>query len=123
VGVAQGQVDVAAHVEVVEQRAALRDQAELAVVEGELGGDHLEPGLGQLVALEQHPGERRLAGAGAAQQHHHLTRRQRQRRIVDQHAAVGQDHAQAAHRERAGRGGRSARGGSVGRRLGHRRRR
>jgi len=46
----------------IEQRAALRDQAELIAIELELGGDDLEPGCVELLALEQHARERRLAG-------------------------------------------------------------
>ena len=60
----------AAHVEVIEQRAALRHQAELIAIEHELVGHDLIAGAIELLALEQDPREGRLAGARAAEQHH-----------------------------------------------------
>ncbi len=106
-GVAQRELEVAAHVEVVEQRAALGHEAELIAVERQLGGDHVEPAGLELGALEQHARERGLAGARAAEQDHHLARGDREIHLIDQHAPVGQRDAQAADGE--GGGGHHAR--------------
>ena len=100
-GVAQRELEVAAYVEMVEQRASLRHEPELIAVEHELCSHDLEAGDVELVALEQHARERRLAGARAAEQHDHLARADREIDAVDQHAPVGERHAQPAHRKRA----------------------
>ena len=64
VGVAQRELEVAADVEVIEQRAALRDEPELTAIEGQL---RRRPPRSRRAssssALEQHPRERGLAGA------------------------------------------------------------
>jgi hypothetical protein len=89
-GVAQGELEVAAHVEVIEQRTALRHEPELRAIERELRGHHVEAVVVELVALEQDARERRLAGARAAEQHDHFAGLDREVDAVDQHAPVGE---------------------------------
>src|SRR5205085_10716033 len=89
-GVAQRELEVAVDIEVIEQRAALRHEPELVAIEVELGRDHLEAGGIELVALEQHARERRLAGARAAEQHDDLAGRDLEVDAIDQDATVWQ---------------------------------
>jgi hypothetical protein len=96
----QRDLEVAAHVEVIEQRAALRNQAELAAVEIEVRCHDVEAGGIELFALEQDARERRLAGARATEQHDDLAFPDIEIDAVDQHAAVGERHLKLAHRQR-----------------------
>ena len=79
--------------EVVSARVVRRrgsfDEAELVAIEIELRGDDVEPGIVQLVALEQHARERRLARAGSPEQHDDFTFADVEIDAVDQHAPVG----------------------------------
>jgi hypothetical protein len=97
---AQRERNIPADVEVIEQRAALRDQAELTAIEIELGGDDLEARCHELGALEQHARERGLAGARAAEQDDDLARCDVEIDAVDQRAPVGEHDAEPAHPER-----------------------
>jgi hypothetical protein len=103
--VALGQLDVAAHVQVIEQRAALRDETEIGALEGELSAHHLESAPFQLVPLEEQPCERGLTGATAAQEHHHLSRNDLEGEVLDQHPAIGEHDAKPARQEAGHHGG------------------
>jgi hypothetical protein len=83
----------------IEQRATLRNQAELVVIEREFGRLDMKSGIVELGAFEQHPREGRLAGAGATEDHRDFARCQRQRQVVDQHPTVGQLDPQPPHLE------------------------
>ena len=98
-GVAKRELEVPAHVEVVEQRAALRDEAELRPIERERRGHDVEASALELVALEQYARERALAGAGPAEEDHDLARRDVEIDAIDEHAAVGKRDPQPADRE------------------------
>ena len=84
----------------IEQRASLRDEPELIAIELELRGDDIEARALELVALEQHARERRLAGTRSTEQHDDFAFADREIYSVDQHAPVGKRDAQAANRER-----------------------